>query len=67
MIIGHKIFHIIDQFKRRNEKIKLRWLWNSVYFVQLIKNSLLELQKNITCLNTIETYFSTALKVNSVP
>ena len=32
MMIGHKSFHIIDQFKRRAEKIKLHWLWNSVYY-----------------------------------
>ena len=28
-----KSFHIIDQFKRWEEKIKLRWLWNSVYII----------------------------------
>ena len=32
MIIAHKSFHIIYIFKRRDQKIKLRWQWNSVYF-----------------------------------
>ena len=32
-MIEHKSFHIIGQSKRREEKIKLRWLWNSVYFI----------------------------------
>ena len=33
MMIGHKSFHIIDQFKRR-EKKKLCWLWNWVYILK---------------------------------
>ena len=31
MMIEHKCFLIIYQFKSREETIKLRWLWNSVY------------------------------------
>ena len=32
MIIAHKSFHIIYIFKRLDQKIKLRWQWNSVYY-----------------------------------
>ena len=31
MIIAYKCFHIIYIFKRCEQKIKLRWQWNSVY------------------------------------
>ena len=31
MIIAHKSFHINYIFKRLDQKIKLRWQWNSVY------------------------------------
>ena len=33
MMIGHKSFHIFGQFNSREETIKLRCLWNSVYFL----------------------------------
>ena len=36
MIFSHTIFQIIISLENWQEKIKLRWLWNSVYFVDKI-------------------------------
>ena len=39
IILGQKSFHIIYRYKRCEEKIKIRWQWNSVYDVLIILQS----------------------------